>query len=97
MTDPASACAASEDRSRDIVAPTPPALGGMAWAHPIAPIIVKFACEKGFGISAGIRPRLRLRCKLMLDAIPGLLVDDCGMQAVVDLPLMAKPSDIDRV
>jgi hypothetical protein len=69
----------------------------MASAHPIAPIVVKLAREKGFGIAVGRRPWLRLFRKPELDVVPSLLVDDRGMQAVVDLPLMAKPSDIDRV
>ena len=42
-------------------------------------------------------PRLRLIHKPALDAIPRLKVDDRAVQAVVDLPLVAKPSDIDRV
>jgi hypothetical protein len=46
------------------------------WAHPIAPIVVKLAREKELGILAGIRPWLRLHCKLMLDAISDLLVND---------------------
>jgi hypothetical protein len=29
-------------------------------AHPIAPIVVKLSCKQGFGIAAGIPPRLRL-------------------------------------
>jgi hypothetical protein len=45
----------------------------------------------------GIRPRLRLLRKPTLDAIPRLKVDDRAVQAVVGLPLVAKPSDIDRV
>ena len=45
----------------------------------------------------GTRPRLRLLRKPTLDAIPRLKVDDRAVQAVVDLPLVAKPSDIDRV
>ena len=68
----------------------------MAWAHPIAPVVVKLPCEKGFSIAMGTRPRLRLLRKPTLDAIPRLKVDDRAVQAVVDLPLVAKPSDIDR-
>ena len=48
-------------------------------------------------IAMWIRPRLRLLHKPTLDAIPRLKVDDRAVQAVVDLPLVAKPSDIDRV
>jgi hypothetical protein len=33
----------------------------------------------------------------MLDTIPRLKVDDRAVQAIVDLPLVAKPSDINRV
>jgi hypothetical protein len=69
----------------------------MARAHPVAPIVVKLAYEKGFGIALRGRPWLRLLHKLPLDTLPGLLVDDCWVQAVVGLPLMAKPSDIDGV
>ena len=69
----------------------------MAWAHPIAAIVVKLAREKGFGIAMGTGPRLRLLRKPTLDALPCLKVDDRAVQAVVDLPLVAKPSDIDRV
>src|SRR6476620_2456504 len=69
----------------------------MAWAHPIAPIVVKFACKKGLGISTGIRPWLRLFRKPELDTVPSPLVDDRDMQALVSLPLMAKPSNIDGV
>ena len=38
--------AAFKQSPRDIVAPTSPAFGGMAWAHPIAPIVVELAREK---------------------------------------------------
>jgi hypothetical protein len=69
----------------------------MARAHPIAPIVVELACEKRFSIPTGVRPRLRLLRKLALDTIPGLLIDDRDMQAVVDQPLVAKLPDIDRV
>jgi hypothetical protein len=40
---------------------------------------------------------LRLHCKLALNTLLGFLVDDCWVQAVVYLPLMAKPSIIDQV
>jgi hypothetical protein len=69
----------------------------MARTHPIAVIIVKFACKIGPGMSAGIRPWLRLFHELELDAVPSLLVDDRRMQAVVDLALVAKSSNINRV
>jgi hypothetical protein len=69
----------------------------MAWAHPVAPVVKELTSEKGFSIAMGIRPRLRLIHKLALDAIPRLQVDDRTVQAVVDLPLVAKPSDINRI
>jgi hypothetical protein len=69
----------------------------MAWTHPITPIVVKFAGQKGFSVATGIRPRSRLLRKPELDAVPSPLVDDRDMQAVVSLPLMAKPSDIDGI
>jgi hypothetical protein len=69
----------------------------MAWAHPVALVVKELSREEAFDIAMGTRPRLRLRCKLALDAIPRLKVDDCAVQAVVDLALVAKSSDIDRV
>jgi hypothetical protein len=69
----------------------------MAWAHPIAAIVVKLTSEKGFSIAMGIRSRLRLLHELALDAVPDLLFDDRWVQAIVDLPLMARPSDIDGI
>src|ERR1700722_19287339 len=79
--------AAREDRLRNVVTPTPPAFGGMAWPHSVASVIVKLPREKGFGIAVGGRPRLRLLRKPALDAIPRLKVDDRAVQAVVNLPL----------
>jgi hypothetical protein len=67
----------------------------MARAHPIAPIVVELACEKGFCVATRIRPWLRLLRKPVLDTVPSFLVDDRDMQAVVDLALVAKPFDID--
>ena len=64
----------------------------MAWPHSVASVIVKLPREKGFGIAVGGRPRLRLLRKPALDAIPRLKVDDRAVQAVVNLPLVAKPS-----
>jgi len=68
----------------------------MAWAHPVAPVVKELTREEAFDIAMGTRPRLRLLRKPTLDAIPRLKVDDRAVQAVVDLPLVAKPSDIDR-
>ncbi|MFZ0603919.1 MAG: hypothetical protein WAN05_21625 [Roseiarcus sp.] len=42
-------------------------------------------------------PRLRLAGEPLLDPLPDLNVDDRWMKAVVDLPFVAQPSDIDRV
>jgi hypothetical protein len=64
-------------------------------AHPVAPVVKELTREDAFDIAMGTRLRLRLLRKPTLDAIPRLMVDDRAMQAVVDLPLVAKPSDID--
>ena len=48
-------------------------------------------------IRLGNPPCPRLALELLLDPVPGLQVDDRRMKAVVDLPFMAQPSDIDRV
>jgi hypothetical protein len=69
----------------------------MTWAHPVAPVVKELTREEAFDIPMGTRPGLRLLRKPTLDAIPRLKVDDRTVQAVVDLPLVAKPSDIDRV
>jgi hypothetical protein len=68
----------------------------MAWAHPVSPVVKELTREEALDIAMGTRPRLRLLRKPTLDAIPRLKVDDRAVQAVVDLPLVAKPSDIDR-
>ena len=68
----------------------------MAWAHPVAPVVKELTREEAFDIAMETRARLRLLRKPTLDAIPRLKVDDRAVQAVVDLPLVAKPSDIDR-
>ena len=69
----------------------------MARAYPIAPIVKELTREEALDIAMGTRPRLRLLRKPTLDAVPDLLFDNCWVQAVVDLPIVAKPSDIDRV
>ena len=48
-------------------------------------------------IRLGNPPCPRLALELLLDPVPGLQVDDRRMKAVVDLPFVAQPSDIDRV
>ena len=47
-------------------------------------------------IRLGNPPCPRLALELLLDPVPGLQVDDRRMKAVVDLPFVAQPSDIDR-
>src|SRR5271166_5444106 len=42
-------------------------------------------------------PPLCLIRKTDLDAIPGFMIDDRLVQTVMDVPLVAKPSDVDRV
>ena len=45
----------------------------------------------------GNPPCPRLALELLLDLVPGFQVDDRRMKAIVDLPFVAQPSDIDRV
>jgi hypothetical protein len=56
------------------------------------------ACQRE-GMIVGQRrpPRLRLAFELLLDPVPRFRVDDRRMKAVVDLPFVPQPSDIDRV
>src|SRR5208337_3806765 len=89
--------ASRQRRPRHIVSPAPPALGRMARAHPVSAIIVELAREEGMVIRLGNPPCPRLALKLLLDPVPGLRLDDRRMKAVVDLPFVAQPSDIDRV
>ena len=77
VVDPASELRPLRIAPRNIVAPTLAAFGGMAWAHPVAAIVVELASEKGFGIAMGICPSLRLLRKPTLDAVPDHLFDHC--------------------
>jgi hypothetical protein len=89
--------AASQCRSRDVVAPAPSTSGGVGSSHSVAAIIEELAGEERLVVPLRRSRGLRLGSKLLLDLIPDRRVDDSGMKAVVDLPLVTEPSDIDRV
>lgn len=69
----------------------------MAGAHPVSAIVIELAHKKGMIVRLARAPRLRLAGEPLLDPLPDLNVDDRWMKAVVDLPFVAQPSDIDRV
>jgi hypothetical protein len=69
----------------------------MAGAHPVSAVVIEFAHKKGMIVGLGRAPRLRLAGEPLLDPLPDLNVHDRRMKAVVDLPFVAQPSDIDRV
>ena len=48
-------------------------------------------------VGLGRAPFLRLALEPLLYKLPGHQVDDRRMKAVVDLPFVAQPSDIDRI
>src|SRR5450432_2626890 len=73
------------------------ALGGVAGAHQIAAIVIELACEEGIGVLTGVVTRLQIVSQLAFDPIPGRLIDDRGVKPLMNLPLVAKPTDIDRV
>ncbi len=62
--------AARQRRARHIVSPAPPALGGMARAHPVSAIIVELAREEGMVIRLGHPPCPRLALELLPDPVP---------------------------
>jgi hypothetical protein len=72
-----------QDGVRDIVAPSPPLLGGMAWAHPVAAIVEQLAREKGVRVAPRSIAALGARRKQRLDTIPSLLIDDRIVNAIV--------------
>src|SRR3984957_17159314 len=69
----------------------------MAGAHPVSAVIIELADKKGMIVALRHPPRLRLAGEPLLDLLPDLTVHDRRMKAVVDLPFVAQPSDIDRV
>src|ERR1700722_12007202 len=69
----------------------------MAGAHPVSAVVVEVAREEGLIIWTGCSPCLRLALQLLLDPVPDLNVHDPRMKAVMGLPFVAQPSDIDRV
>src|ERR1700692_3589492 len=69
----------------------------MARAHPVSAIIIELAREEGMVIRPAYPPCVGLALELLLDPVPDLEVNDRRMKAVVDLPFVAQPSDIDRV
>ena len=73
------------------------ALGRMARAHPVSAVVIELASEEGMIVGQRRPPRLRLAFELLLDPVPRFRVDDRRMKAVVDLPFVPQPSDIDRV
>jgi hypothetical protein len=69
----------------------------MARTHPISAVVIELAPKKGMIVGLGHPPRLRLAGEPLLDPLPDLNVHDRWVKAVVDLPFVAQPSDIDRV
>jgi hypothetical protein len=69
----------------------------MAGTHPVSAIVEELARKKGMFVGLRHPPRLRLAGEPLLDPLPDLNVHDPRMKAVVDLPFVAQPSDIDRV
>src|SRR5271166_5715917 len=69
----------------------------MARAHPVSAIIVQLPREEGMVIRLGHPPCPRLALELLPNPVPRLPVDDRRMKAVVALPFVAQPPDIDRV
>jgi hypothetical protein len=69
----------------------------MAGAHPVSAVVIELAHKKGMIVGLRHPPRLCLAGDSLLDPLPDLNVYDRRMKAVVDLPFVAQPSDIDRV
>src|ERR1700692_198108 len=74
-----------------------PALGGMARTHPGSAGVLELPHKKGMIVGRSPPPRLRLAGEPLLDPLPNLNVHDPWMKAVMGLPFVAQPSDIDRV
>jgi hypothetical protein len=60
-------------------------------------LVIELASEEGMIVGQRRPPRLRLALELLLDPVPRFGVDDRRMKAVVALPFVPQPSDIDRV
>src|SRR5271168_1863749 len=73
------------------------ALGRMAGAHPVSAVVIELAHKKGMIVGRRHPPRLRLAGEPLLDPLPDLNVHDSRMKAVMGLPFVAQPSDIDWV
>ena len=63
--------ASCQRRTRHIVSPAPPALGGMARTHPMSAIIIELGGQKRMVIRPGFPPCLRLALEpLVVNSVP---------------------------
>ena len=69
----------------------------MARTHSVPAIVIELSGEEKLCVAMPSPPPLCLIRKTDLDAIPGFMIDDRLVQTVMDVPLVAKPSDVDRV
>src|SRR5277367_5320403 len=69
----------------------------MAGAHPVSAVVIELAHKKGMIVGLRHPPRLRLAGEPLLDPLPDLNVHDPRMKAVMGLPFVAQPSDIDWI
>jgi hypothetical protein len=69
----------------------------VAGAHSVSAVVIELTHKKGMIVGLGLAPQLCLAGEPLLDPLPDLNVQDRRMKAVVDLPFVAQPSDIDRV
>src|SRR3984957_5465112 len=86
-----------QDGLRDIVAPSPTALGRVARAHPVAAVIEQLAGEERVRVLAIAGPALSMLRKQPLDPVPCLLINDRIVKTIVGLTLVCEPPKVDGV
>ena len=83
--------AALQDGLRNIVAPSPAALGRVARAHPVAAVIEQLAGEERVRVLAIAGRALSMLRKQKLHSVPCLLINDGIVKTIVGLALVGQP------
>ena len=64
--------------------------------HPVAAIVEELAGKESVKVVASARSALGMLGEQAMNSLPGFKIDDRLMNALMDLPLMDQPPDVDR-